>query len=59
MALIHLASYASQWRGYEYYEDRKVKSCQKIDDDQYEGMVSGSNGMVYQVKIYLEHPRTS
>ena len=59
MGLIHLASYASQWRGYEYYESGNVKTCRRTDDDQYEGMVSGSNGMVYQVRINLEHPRTS
>lgn len=59
MALIHLASYASQWRGYEYYESGKVKTCQRTDDDQYEGMVSGSNGMIYQVRINLAHPRAS
>ena len=59
MAFINLASYASQWRGYEYYESGKVKTCRKADDDQVEGTVSGSNGMIYQVKINLEHPRTS
>lgn len=59
MGLIHLASYASQWRGYEYYESNKVKSCRQTDDDQYEGMVFGSNGMIYQVRIDLTHPRKS
>ena len=59
MALIHLASYASQWRGYEYYERGNVKTCQQTDDDQFEGRVSGSNGMIYQVRINLAHPRTS
>lgn len=59
MAFINLASYASQWRGYEYYESGKVKNCRNADDDQVEGAVSGSNGMIYQVKINLEHPRSS
>lgn len=59
MAFVNLASFASQWRGYEYYENGKVNSCRQTEDGQYEGMVSGSNGMIYQVKINLEHPRSS
>ena len=59
MAFVNLASFASQWRGYTYYENRKVRSCRQAADGQYEGMVSGSNGMIYQVKINLEHPRSS
>ena len=59
MGLVSLASFASQWRGYEYYKDRNVKSCLQTEDDQYEGMVSGSEGKIYHVRINLEHPRSS
>ena len=59
MAFVNLASFASQWRGYEYYENRKVKRYQQTEGGQYEGIVSGSDGTVYQVKINLEHPRSS
>ena len=59
MGFINLASYASQWRGYEYFKSGKVKSCREAEDGQYEGMVSGSNGALYQVRINLEHPRSS
>ena len=59
MSLVSLASCASAWRGYEYYRDKKVKSCKATDGGQYEGLVSGSNKAVYQVKIDPEHPRSS
>lgn len=59
MGLLNLASAASAWRGYEYYKSGKVKSCQKTDDGRYEGQVAGSNKRSYQVKIDLEHPRSS
>lgn len=59
MGLLNLASYASQWRGYEYYINKKVLCCQKIEDDKYEGQVTGSDGACYQVKINLVHPRSS
>ncbi len=59
MSLLSLASYASQWRGYEYFKSGNVKSCRETDDGQYEGTVSGSNGALYQVMIDLNHPRTS
>ena len=59
MGLLNLASAASAWRGYEYYKSGKVKRYRETDDDQYEGQVIGSNGASYQVKINLEHPRSS
>ena len=59
MGLLNLTSAASAWRGYEYYNSGKVKSCQKVDDNQYEGEVAGSNERCYQVNINLEHPRSS
>jgi len=59
MGLLNQASAASAWRGYEYYENGNVKSCRKINDDEYEGQVAGSEGRSYQVKIRLAHPGTS
>ena len=59
MSFIHLASMESAWRGYEYYKSGKVKNCEKITPDQYEGMVSGSRKKPYQVTIDLKHPRSS
>ena len=59
MSLLDLASGNSFWRGYDYFKDSKVKSCQKIDNNQYEGIVEGSKGKQYHVLIDLEHPKKS
>ena len=59
MGLLNIASSASAWRGYEYYKSGRIKSCQATGDGRYVGQVIGSNGTSYQVKINLEHPRSS
>jgi hypothetical protein len=35
MGLVDIASGASVWRGYDYYEDRKVVVYEKINDFEY------------------------
>ena len=59
MGLLEIASGNSFWRGYDYYERGKIKTCQKIDSQHYKGTVEGSGGRVYQVSIDLEHPKKS
>lgn len=59
MGLLNLASGASMWRGYGYYQEKKVISLQKNSDTEIEGMVSGSKGARYVVFLNLEHPRKS
>ncbi len=59
MGLIDLASGASAWRGYVYYQDKRVRFYAKTGDYQYVGKVSGSGENEYSVAIDLEHPRSS
>lgn len=59
MSLLDLASYASAWRGYEYYKAKKVTLFKKIDSNHFEGFVTGTNTKPYHVLIDLEHPRSS
>ena len=59
MGLLNLASGASLWRGYGYYQEKRVISLQKNSDTEIEGMVSGSGGARYEVFLNLEHPRKS
>ena len=59
MSLLDLASYASAWRGYEYYKAKKVTLFKKIDSNHFEGFVAGTNTKPYHVLIDLEHPRSS
>lgn len=57
MALIDLASSNSLWRGIDYFESNKVKEVEKINDNEYKSIVSGSSD--YNVFINLNHPRKS
>lgn len=59
MGLLDLASGNSLWRGYDYFEEKKVQDVRKIEDGCYEGVVSGSGKKLYHVTINLPHPRTS
>ena len=57
MALIDLASSNSLWRGIDYFESNKVKEIEKINDNEYKSIVSGSSD--YNVFINSNHPRKS
>ncbi len=59
MGLINIASSASVWRGYEYYKGNKVHSVNKIQENEYEGTVSGSQKEPYAVYIDILHPKKS
>ena len=59
MSIRTLASGASAWRGYEYYEGKKVLSFSQTGEDEYTGQVAGSGSAPYQVKINTAHPRQS
>lgn len=59
MGLINLASRNSTWRGLDYYNEKKVSYYKKIDENEYESIVNGSNGQKYNVFMDIEHPRKS
>lgn len=59
MGLIECTSNASLWRGYDYYEKKKVKDLQRIDDAHYSAFVEGTAEGPYRVHIELDHPRRS
>ncbi len=59
MGLIDLASANSVWRGYDYYEYKKVDDYSKLSENEYEGIISGSDNRKYDVFIDIEHPRKS
>lgn len=59
MSIRTLASGASVWRGYEYYEGKKVLSFSRMGEDEYTGQVAGSGPAPYQVKINTAHIRQS
>ena len=57
MSFISSASGDSQWRGYEYWKEKKVLFYECFSDHEAEGVVKGSKE--YHVKIDTEHPRKS
>ncbi len=59
MKVVNLASSQSAWRGYEYYQDGKVISYEKIADEVYQGKVRGSDNAVYNVMLDLNKVRNS
>lgn len=59
MSLLTTASGKSVYRGYEYYVENKVLSCNRIDDFEYEGTVKGTAQNPYSVHLNLKKPKTS
>lgn len=59
MGILSSASGASAWRGYEYYLDNRVDRIEKISEDTYQAIVSGTGKAPYQVTINTAHIRQS
>lgn len=59
MGLLECASGASIWRGYDYFEEKKVLSIEEIEAGIFSANVSGSSDNVYSVELHIKHPRKS
>ena len=59
MSILSIASNASAWRGYEYYEGKRVLSWKQTGEHEFEGEVAGSEKEPYLVMIDTEHPKKS
>lgn len=59
MSIPTKASQKSRCRGYEYYIDKRVLSCNKISDCEYVGTVQGTMAEPYKVRINLEKTLSS
>lgn len=59
MGLLDIASGKSVWRGYDYYENKRVLSYKLINDKLIEGVVSGSSGAQYNVAVDISHAKRS
>ncbi len=51
MKLINIASGNSAWRGLEYYNEHKVYSFNRINENQYEGIIEGNNKKARTIKV--------
>ena len=59
MGLLECASGVSVWRGYDYYEEKKVMSIEGIEPGIFSANVSGSSSNSYSVELHMKHPRKS
>ena len=59
MGILEVASGKSVWRGYDYYENKRVLSCKIVDEKLIEGVVSGSSGERYNVAVDILHAKRS
>ncbi|MDF2532755.1 MAG: zinc finger protein [Clostridia bacterium] len=59
MSILSIASNASVWRGYEYYEGKRILSWKQTGEHGFEGEVAGSEKEPYHVMIDTEHPKKS
>lgn len=59
MSLLSLASAASLWRGYEYFQDHRVETVVYLSDSHFKAFVSGNSNARYEVEIDVAHPRKS
>ena len=57
MGIISLASSNSCWRGLDYYKNKKIIELNKLNENEYESVVKGTNN--YKVHLDIEHPRKS
>ena len=57
MGIISLASGNSCWIGLDYYKNKKITELNKINENEYESVVKGTNN--YNVHLDIEHPRKS
>lgn len=58
MSIVTIASNKSAWRGYDYYLNKKVIKFNKLNENEYEGIVRG-NGSEYNVYLNIKNPRKS
>lgn len=57
MGMRESCSYNSYWRGLNYFENNKVKSINKINENEYDAEVEGTE--LYHVHLNINHPRKS
>ena len=59
MGLLESASFASRWRGYDYFKENKVLQLRELTPGIYSASVQGNMPEPYAVELHLAHPRTS
>lgn len=59
MGILDIAGGKFVWRGYDYYENKRVLSYNLVSDNLIQGIVLGSSGENYRVVVDVAHPKRS
>lgn len=59
MSLLRAASSQSAYRGYRYFEEKRVTQLENVGDGLWHAVVLGSQDRQYSVTVDLAHPRKS
>ena len=59
MGILSVASGQSVYRGYEYFQAKKVLSTEEVEAGIFKASVSGSDDNTYDVIVNIAHPRKS
>lgn len=59
MSIFDITSYNSLRRGFEYYESKRVLELIKVNDSEYDAIVSNCENHEYNVHFNTKHPRKS
>lgn len=59
MGILDISSYKSLWRGYDYYNEKKVNDINKLSETEFDAQVSNNEDNIYKVHLNIKHPRKS
>lgn len=59
MGILNIASAKSIWRGYDYFEQKKVIEVESESETKIKGLVQGNFQSIYEVVVDLQHPKKS
>ena len=59
MTVVDLANLRTITAGLELYNTGMVKSCEKVNEEVYRGVVADSDGQEYEVAISMKQPEAS
>lgn len=59
MSILDIASAKSIWRGYDYFEQKKVIKVESESKTIIKGLVQGNSQSTYEVIVDLQHPKKS
>ena len=57
MGMLDICSHNSYWRGLDYFENKRVKNLNQVNQNEYEADVEGTE--TYHVCLDIKHPRKS